>query len=148
MYIRAQSIQSCFTPRDPIDCILPDSSVHGDSPGKNTGVGYYALFWGIFPTQGSNPCLLWLLHCWRILYHWDTGEASLSLLLSLCVCVCVCVCIYVYIYIKHVLSIYKHFLIHSSNSQHLDCFCTLAVINNILFYILVSPSYIATHSAL
>ena len=64
----------------------------------------------------------------------------------LCVSVCVCVCMY--IYIKHVLSIYKHFLIHSSNSQHLDCFCTLAVINNILFYILVSPSYIATHSAL
>ena len=30
------------------------SSVHGDSPGKNTGVGYHALFQGIFPTQGWN----------------------------------------------------------------------------------------------
>ena len=33
-----------------------------DSPGKNTGVGCSALFQGIFPTQGSNPCLLCLLH--------------------------------------------------------------------------------------
>ena len=29
---------------------------------------------GIFLTQKSNPCLLWLLHCTRILYHWATGE--------------------------------------------------------------------------
>ena len=54
MYIRAQSIQSCFTPRDPIDCILPDSSVHGDSPGKNTGVGYQTLLQGILPIQRSK----------------------------------------------------------------------------------------------
>ena len=33
-----------------------------DSPGKNTGVGYYALLQGIFLTQGSNPHLLHLLH--------------------------------------------------------------------------------------
>ena len=33
-----------------------------DSPGKNTGVGCHALLQGIFPTQGSNPCLLGLLH--------------------------------------------------------------------------------------
>ena len=31
-----------------------------DSPGKNTGVGCYALLQGIFPTQGSNPRLLGL----------------------------------------------------------------------------------------
>ena len=37
------------------------SSVHGDSPGKNTGVGCHALLQGIFLTQGSNPCLLYLL---------------------------------------------------------------------------------------
>ena len=30
-----------------------------DSPGKNTGVGCHALLWGIFPTQGSNPYLLY-----------------------------------------------------------------------------------------
>ena len=31
-----------------MDCSLPGSSVHGDSPGKNTGVGCHALLWGIF----------------------------------------------------------------------------------------------------
>ena len=30
---------------------------------------------GIFLTQGSNPCLLGLLHCRQILYHQATGEA-------------------------------------------------------------------------
>ena len=30
--------QSCPTLCDPMDCRLPGSSVHGDSPGKNTGV--------------------------------------------------------------------------------------------------------------
>ena len=38
----------------PMDCTLPGSSVHGDSPCKNTGVGCHALL-GIFPTQGSKP---------------------------------------------------------------------------------------------
>ena len=39
-----------------------------DSPGKNTGVDCPALLQGIFPTQGSNPCLLYLLH-WQIPHH-------------------------------------------------------------------------------
>ena len=38
------------------------------SPGKNIGVGCHFLLQGIFPTQGSNPYLLWLLHCRQILY--------------------------------------------------------------------------------
>ena len=29
--------QSCLTLCDPMDCSMPGSSVHGDSPGKNTG---------------------------------------------------------------------------------------------------------------
>ena len=33
-----------------------------DSPGKNTGVGFHVLLHGIFPTQGSNLSLLYLLH--------------------------------------------------------------------------------------
>ena len=37
-------------------------SVHGDSPGKNTGVGCHALLQGIFLTQELNLCLLCLLH--------------------------------------------------------------------------------------
>ena len=35
-------------------CSLPGSSVHGDAPGTNTGVGCHALQ-GIIPTQGLNP---------------------------------------------------------------------------------------------
>ena len=38
---------------DPMDSSPPGSSVHEDSPGKNTGVGCYALLQEIFPTQGS-----------------------------------------------------------------------------------------------
>ena len=58
--------QSCLTLCNPVDCSPPGSSVRGDSPGKNTGVGCRALLQGIFPTQGSNTGLL---HCRRILYH-------------------------------------------------------------------------------
>ena len=48
---------------DPMDYSPPGSSVHGDSPGKNTGVACHFFLQGIFPTLGSNPGLLWLLHC-------------------------------------------------------------------------------------
>ena len=58
--------QSCLNLCDPMDCNPPGSSVHGDSPGQNTGVGYHALLQEIFPTQGSNPGVL---HCRRILYQ-------------------------------------------------------------------------------
>ena len=57
---------SCPTLCNLIYCSPPGSPVHGDSPGKNTGVGCQALLQGIFPTQGSNPDLL---HCRWILYH-------------------------------------------------------------------------------
>ena len=49
-----------------MDCSLLGSSVHGDSSGKNIGVGRHALLQGIFPTQRSNPGLL---HCRQILYQ-------------------------------------------------------------------------------
>ena len=58
--------QSCLTLCDPMDCSLLGSSVHGDSPGKNTEVGCHALLQRIFPTQRSNPGLM---HCGHILYH-------------------------------------------------------------------------------
>ena len=45
-----------------MDRIPPGSSVHDESPGKNTGVGCHALLQGIFPTQGLNPSLSQLLH--------------------------------------------------------------------------------------
>ena len=40
---------------DPMDCSPPGSSVHGDSPGKNTGVDCHALLQGIFPSPGIKP---------------------------------------------------------------------------------------------
>ena len=49
-----------------MECSLPGSSVHGDSPGKNTGVGCHALFQGMLPTQGLNPGLP---HCRQTLYQ-------------------------------------------------------------------------------
>ena len=64
------------------------------SLGKDAGVGCHALLWGIFLTQGSNPCLLCLLHCRWIPYCWTTQEA--------CICTYVvytCIyCIYMYVY--------------------------------------------------
>ena len=64
-YVMCLVTQSCLTLCNPMDYSLPSSSVHGDSPGKNTRVGCHALLQGIFPTQGSN---LGLLHCRHILY--------------------------------------------------------------------------------
>ena len=60
--VRAKLLQSGPILCDPMDCRPPGSSVHGVSPGKNTGVGCHAFLQGIFLTQGSNPCLLRLLH--------------------------------------------------------------------------------------
>ena len=39
---------------DPMDCSPPGSSVHGDSPGKNTGVGSHSLLQGIFLTRDQT----------------------------------------------------------------------------------------------
>ena len=63
--VGAKSLQSCLTLCNPMDCSPPVSSVHEDSPGKNTVVGCHALFQGIFPTQGSNTHLLCLLY-WQV----------------------------------------------------------------------------------
>ena len=47
--------QSCLTFCDPMNCSPPGSSVHGDSPGKNTGVGNCSLLQRIFATQVCEP---------------------------------------------------------------------------------------------
>ena len=50
-----------------------------DSLGKNTEVGCHFLLQGIFPTQGSNLCLL---H-WQVdFFHWVTWEAYSSRMLA------------------------------------------------------------------
>ena len=43
---------------DPKDCSPPGSSVLGDSPGKNTGMGCHSFCQKIFATKGlvANPC--------------------------------------------------------------------------------------------
>ena len=55
-----------------------------DFPGRNTGVGCHFLLQGIFPTQGSNPCLL---HCRWILYrrsHQGSPVPRILILVSKC----------------------------------------------------------------
>ena len=70
--------QECPTLCDPMDCSPLASSLHGDSPGKNTGVGCHALLQGTFPTQGWNAGLP---HCRRILYG-VTREAQKVFVIS------------------------------------------------------------------
>ena len=41
--MHAHTLQSCLTLCGPMDCSPSCFSVHGDSPGKNTGVGFHAL---------------------------------------------------------------------------------------------------------
>ena len=65
-YYVCLAVQSCPSLCDPMDYSPPGSSVHGDSPGKDTGVGCPVLLQRILLTQGSNPSLL---HCRQITYH-------------------------------------------------------------------------------
>ena len=83
-YICARCLvaQLCLTLCNPMDCSQPGSSVHGDSPGMNTGVGGHALLQGIFPNQGSNPGLL---HCRQVLYRLS-HQGSLILYIAVCMC--------------------------------------------------------------
>ena len=66
---------SCVWLCNPVDCSPRGSSVHGDSPCKNTEVSCHALLQEIFPTQGSNPGVP---HCRQILY-WLSHQGSPSL---------------------------------------------------------------------
>ena len=58
----AQSLQSCLTVCNTIGYSPPGSSVHGI---LQAWVLEWVLFptQGVFPTRGSNPCPLYLLHC-------------------------------------------------------------------------------------
>ena len=58
---------------------LPSSSVDGDSPGRNTGVGFHALLQGIFPAQGWNPGLLCCrLILYQLSHQGNTGKPQFS----------------------------------------------------------------------
>ena len=83
--LHSKLLASCPTLYNPMDCSPPGSSIHGESPGKNTGVGCHALLQGIFPTQASNPHYMSYIFCigrW-ILYHWHhLGSPSYQFTLS------------------------------------------------------------------
>ena len=66
--------QSCPTLCNPMDCSPPGSSVHRDSPGKNTGVGCHALLPGIFPTQGLSPGLPYSRRILHQLSYWGSPK--------------------------------------------------------------------------
>ena len=68
--MHAPSLQLCLTLCDPMDYSPAGSYVHGHCPGKNTGVGHHASLQVIFPSGGSNPSLLRLL-------HWQVGSSLL-----------------------------------------------------------------------
>ena len=89
-------IHSCLTLWDAMGCSPPGSSVHGDSTGKNAGLGGHALLQGIFPIQGWNPGVL---HCKRILYYLSPREAW-------CVYVCPRLSIYPTLPVPCLVSIY------------------------------------------
>ena len=59
--VHVQSL-SCVRLCDAMDCSQKSSSVHRILQAKNTRVGCCFLLQGIFQTQRSNPCLLYLLH--------------------------------------------------------------------------------------
>ena len=80
-YMHAKSLQLCPTLRpygqQPTRLLCPLDSLR-----KNTGEDCHFLLQEIFPTQGLNLPLLWLLHCRQILYHWAIRES----LCRLCEC--------------------------------------------------------------
>ena len=82
-YMCTKSFQLYLTFCYCMDCSLPGSSVHGDSPGQNTGLGCHVLLLGIFPTQGWNPRLFFLTCIGGlVLYHWHHLGSPYHALLS------------------------------------------------------------------
>ena len=68
--------KSCLALCNRMDCRPPGSSVHGISQARMLEwVAISSSREGIFPTQGSNPELQYLLYCRQIVYHWATWEA-------------------------------------------------------------------------
>ena len=70
--MHAKVLQSYLTLCHPVDCDPTRLLCPWGSLAKNTGVSYHALLQGIFLTQGSNPCLLCLV-------HWQADSLPLAL---------------------------------------------------------------------
>ena len=79
--MHATLLQSRLTLYDPMDDSLPGSSVHGDSPGKNIGVGCRALLHRIFWPR-NRTCLSYVSFIGKrvcfffFLNPWATWEAQ------------------------------------------------------------------------
>ena len=61
---------SCLALCHPLDCSPPGSSAHGIFQARILEWVAIFLLQGIFPTQGSNPCLPSLLYCRRFFTCW------------------------------------------------------------------------------
>ena len=74
MNMKVLVTQMCLTLCDPMGYSLPGSSVHGNFPGKNTGVGCHALLQGIFPPRDWTQvsCI-----AGRFFTIWATQKAQL-----------------------------------------------------------------------
>ena len=80
--VQAKSLQLCPTLCDPMDCSPPGSSVHVDSPGKNTEVGCQPSSRGSSqPSLLWNPSLLCLLQAGSLALA-PSGESSTCFKLS------------------------------------------------------------------
>ena len=69
--VAAKSLRLCPTLCNQMDCSPPGSSVLGILQARMLEWGCHALLQEIFPTQGSNPHLLCLL-------HWQAGSLPLA----------------------------------------------------------------------
>ena len=92
----AKSFKSCLTPCSPMDCSLPDSSVHVILQARLLEWVATTSSRGSSQPRNQNPPLLCLL-------HWQVGSLPLvppgkPPYMHIYVCVCVCVCVYLYIY--------------------------------------------------
>ena len=67
----AKLLQFCPTFCDPMYCSMPDSSLSGILQARILEWVAIFLLQGIFPTQGSNLCLLCLL-------HWQSGSLPVA----------------------------------------------------------------------
>ena len=78
LFMRAQSLQSCPTLCDPMDCSMPGFSVYGDSLCNNTGVGCMSTSKGSsWPGDrpGRSSSIFYIL----CLLHWQAGTLPLVL---------------------------------------------------------------------
>ena len=111
-----------------MDCSPPGSSVHGDSPGKNTGVGCHALLQGIVQTQGLNPGPL---HCTKILYCLSHQESPRACKLPEVTIILSHFCLPPYIYPRIVDNSHNYLLMYFSYLRSIFFFFTVRIFRQI-----------------